>query len=41
MLAATSADNRLTIWDLSAENKEEDGEGDAEVQVPDELMFIH
>lgn len=35
VIAVASEDNRLTIWDMSVENEEEDPE------VPNELMFLH
>lgn len=35
VIAVASEDNRLSIWDMSVENEEEDPE------VPNELMFLH
>lgn len=35
MIAVASEDNRLSIWDMSVENEEEDPE------IPNELMFLH
>lgn len=35
VIAVSSEDNSVTIWDMSVENEEEDPE------IPNELMFIH
>jgi ribosome assembly protein RRB1 len=35
VIAVASEDNRLSLWDMSVENEEEDPE------VPNELMFLH
>jgi ribosome assembly protein RRB1 len=35
VIAVASEDNRLSIWDMSVENEEEDPE------IPNELMFLH
>lgn len=39
MLAVSSADNKLTLWDYAVEN--DDQEVTAEDNVPDQLMFVH
>ena len=45
MLAVTSADNKMSLWDFSVEIDEADAEGQdddlLEMQIPPQMMFLH
>lgn len=41
VLAVSSADNKLTIWDFSVEVDESETVVDADFEIPPQLMFLH
>jgi ribosome assembly protein RRB1 len=41
MLTVSSADNQVTIWDLSVESDEIEGEESVTPDYPPQLLFIH
>ena len=45
VLAVTSADNKMSLWDFSVEIDEADAEGQdddlLEMQIPPQMMFLH
>ena len=45
MLAVTSADNKMTLWDFSVEIDEADQASqlneELEMQIPPQMMFLH
>lgn len=41
MLTASSADNQVTVWDLSVESDEMEGETAVAQEYPPQLLFIH
>lgn len=41
VLAVTSADNKMTLWDFSVEVDESEVQPDLNIEVPPQLMFLH
>ena len=41
MLAVTSADDKMTLWDFSVEVDESENIEDADIDIPPQLMFCH
>ena len=41
VLAVTSADDKMTLWDFSVEVDESENIEDADIDIPPQLMFCH